>query len=686
MPATDAQRPSGLRLVALCFTMLFVELALIRWIGANVVFVSYFSNLVLLGSFLGIGIGFLRAGRAKHSLAPYAPIALALLVLFIAFLPVEVDKEQDGLIFFGGHRDPELTGLPIWVTLPIVFASVALVLTTIGEAVARSFARFRPLQAYRLDILGSLLGILGFAAISWFGAPPIVWGAVAAVLLTWLFVVGDYDPTRRRARVLAIVQIASIALIVTSLAIQSRAPDTRWSPYYEVRWFEDANTDTEHVHVNGIPHQAIQSIEQRRADEPFYFSPHETRPEGDLDNVLVVGAGNGSDVAIALDNGARHVDAVEIDPVLLDLGREKHPDRPYQDDRVDAHVNDGRAFLEQTDTRYDLIIFALPDSLTLVSGQSSLRLESFLFTRQAMDAARDHLTEDGSFAMYNYYRADWLVDRLAATLDDAFDHAPCVFRGSSAGVLAVMTVPKVEGRDRCPDEQRWERPEADPIPATDDRPFLYLKSPSIPAFYLTTLGMILLVSLVAIHRASGGIRHVARYGDLFLMGVAFLLLETKNVVQFALLFGTTWLVNALVFAAILVAVLAAIEVADRWRPRRAWTLYAALVVTLAAAYAVPSTWLLGLDFWPRFAVAGLVAFAPIFVANLIFADRFRDTSSSTTAFGVNLLGAMVGGVLEYGALVVGYRTMLIVVAALYVLAFVARRRIDRTARGAATPA
>jgi spermidine synthase len=71
---------------------------------------------------------------------------------------------------------------------------------------------------------------------------------------------------------------------------------------------------------------------------------------------------------------------------------------------VTRHVNDGRAFLQSTDKKYDLILFALPDSLTLVSGASQIRLESFLFTDRAIEEARDHLKPDGAFAMYNYYR------------------------------------------------------------------------------------------------------------------------------------------------------------------------------------------------------------------------------------------------------------------------------------------
>ena len=91
--------------------------------------------------------------------------------------------------------------------------------------------------------------------------------------------------------------------------------------------------------------------------------------------MLIIGAGSGSDVAIALSKGAKHIDAVDIDPRIMQIGVEKNPDQPYHDPRVTRHINDGRAFLETTDTKYDLILFALPDSLALVTGASQIRLE-----------------------------------------------------------------------------------------------------------------------------------------------------------------------------------------------------------------------------------------------------------------------------------------------------------------------
>jgi spermidine synthase len=142
--------------------------------------------------------------------------------------------------------------------------------------------------------------------------------------------------------------------------------------------------------------------------------------------VLVVGAGNGVDVAQALAHGATSVDAVEIDPRIQQLGAELNPDHPYADPRVHVHIDDGRAFLERTDRTYDTIIFALPDSLTLVAGASQIRLESYLFTLQAMQAVHAHLRPDGVFAMYNSYREDWLVGRYQNTVAQAFGHSPCV--------------------------------------------------------------------------------------------------------------------------------------------------------------------------------------------------------------------------------------------------------------------
>lgn len=652
------------RLVLLSFVMLFVELALIRWLGSNVIYLSYFSNFVLLGAFLGIGLGFLRA-RAARDLSGLAPIVLAALVLVVKVFPVTISQDSDDLFTFS-TLTPK--GPPREVVLAFVFIMSAIVLTFVTEGLARTFGRFKALDAYKYDLLGSIAGILAFSALSFLKLPPVAWGIVTvlAFMALWL------------PRLPGIPQALALLVLIAVLLVESLTPGMSWSPYYEITAVRNPDLDHNYqIDVNGVPHQAHQAAE---------YAPgkglYDVVDPDQLDEVLIIGAGGGNDVAVALDRGAKHIDAVEIDPRLLQLGRESHPDQPYDDPRVDAHVNDGRAFLQQADTRYDLIILALPDSITLLSGQSSLRLESYLFTQQAFETARDRLAPDGIFAMYNFYEQPWLIDRYGAMLEDVWGTTPCfqtMMPAFSTGGIALdaFIAGGTDDTVRCEEAgraNRWEASGAIPEPATDDHPFPYLRTRTLPMLYVAGLAMVIIVSLAAVRLVGGPYGHMRPYLDLFFMGAAFLLLETKHVVQFALLFGTTWFVNALVFAGVLGSVLIAIAVSRRVTIRRPLRLYGFLMAALVLAWFFPTASLLGLSSVPRFLVAAALAFTPIFAANLVFTQRFKDTENSTAAFGANLLGSIAGGVLEYMALITGYRALVIVVAILYGLAYLFGRR------------
>jgi SAM-dependent methyltransferase len=654
-----------MRLIVASALMLFVQLALIRWSGANLVHLSYFSNLILLASFLGIGLGFLRA-RKPRDLGRYAPVAVLVLIAFIFFFPARIEGSSSELIFF---TEVKPTGLPTWVTLPLVFLVVAFAMTLLGEITGRAFLEFTALDAYRWDIVGSLSGTLLFTLVAFLRSPSWIWPTVMLVALVLLY-----------GKALPIVSwLAAIGIIVL-LVIESLTPGVSWSPYYKVTTQDYTNTAPPYtaIQVNGIPHQNVLDAEKRLEIEPLYGRPYERAVDNPLRNVLVIGAGTGTDVALALSRGAQHVDAVEIDPRIQQIGIEKNPNQPYADPRVTTYIDDGRAFLSRTDKEYDLILFALPDSLTLVSGASQLRLESYLFTRESIQEAYDHLSPEGVFAMYNYYREDWLINRLAGTVEEVFGHAPCIDRFTAMQSLAVVAVGKSADNAVC--DGTWERAaiaaagQEIPAPSADDRPFLYLKDASIPQLYLILIGLILAVSLIAIRVVGGPLRQMRGYADLFLMGMAFLLLETRSITTFALLFGTTWLVNALVFAGVLLAVLLAIEVTRRYSPRRPWVV-AALFISLAIAWLVPNAWLLTLPVPLRLLVAVVLAFAPIFCANLYFTSRFKEAANPTAAFAANLFGAMIGGTLEYLSLLTGYRFLLVVAAVIYLAAVLVGRRL-----------
>jgi SAM-dependent methyltransferase len=683
--------PARPRLVALSFLMLFSELALIRWLGANIFYLSYFSNFVLLGSFLGFGLGFLWSGRSGRTVYPLAPLLLGALVAFVYVFDVPLDVTMRDVIFFDSIQPS--SALPREVVLALLFVSVAAVMACIGDGVARTFGRFRPLEAYKWDLVGSVLGIAAFTALSFLGARPIVWGLIIAALFVATL------PLRSLGR--AALTGVGLALLLAPLAHEavdtsvtrqessfaSGATNKRyiWSPYYRITSLDNVDGGKS-TFVNQTPHWHQFRTEGNVLYEGVY--DRLSRPDGG--DVLIIGAGSGNDAATALRHDADHVDAVEIDPRLMEIAEESHPERPYDDPRVDIHIDDGRAFLERSDHRWDRILLALPDSLTLVQGQSSIRLESYLFTKEAVASARDHLAPGGVFAMYNWYRQPWLVDRYAATLASVFDAAPCVRSlGNNFAVLLGSDDPAALD---CTADETWEPVAGAPGPVSDDHPFPYLETRSVPSLYVWSGLLVLVLSVASVAAITlvgrpdkaAAVHEIGGYADLFFMGVAFLLLETKSVVQFALLFGTTWLVNALVFLGVLGSVLVAVAVSRRVTFRRPARLYAVLLAALALAYVIPPDQLLGLDVVPRFLAAVSLAFFPIFTANLVFTQRFKDTAHSTVAFGANLIGAMVGGLLEYAALITGYRNLLAIVALSYGLAFLTGRR-HLTAPEAETP-
>jgi hypothetical protein len=656
---------SKVRLFALSFLMLFTELAIIRWTGSNNFHLAYLTNFVLLASFLGVGIGFLRADRGPN-LFPWTPVVLAAIVTFGHVFPVNLAALDDTTALSARYG---LDPLPRWLSLTCIFVLAAALMACIGHGVARAFRQFEALEAYRLDIGGSIVGIVTFSALAFLRLPPIAWGAVVAALLVALL--------GRKPQVLL------VTVVIAFLLAESLAPHDQWSPYYKIttdfaRTGTVAGVDTHDVltvSANNIPHQTAYPVETLHKVEGFYFFPYEHLDTQKLDRVLIVGAGSGNDVAVALSEGAKHVDAVEIDPVIRELGEKYHADKPYSDPRVSVHINDGRAFIQQDHEPYDLIMFALPDSLTLYGGQGNLRLENYLFTKQSMERVQELLRPGGTFAMYNYYEP-FLLDRYATTLNDVYGTPPCVEVGDSLAnrQQAVLTA-GAGATVNCATPWSGEHVSS----PTDDYPFPYLQTRSIPAFYLKVLAAMLVASLLLIRVAGARFGGMVRYVDLAFMGAAFLLLETKNVVQFALLFGTTWFVNSLVFAGVLLSVYLAVETARRVQlphPRR---LYPALLAVLAVAWAVPPSALLSLPPLPRFLAAAALAFAPIFLANLVFAQRFRESASTTVAFAANLLGAIVGGMIEYAALITGYRFLLVVVGVLYALAFLTTPKPERLA-------
>jgi spermidine synthase len=193
--------------------------------------------------------------------------------------------------------------------------------------------------------------------------------------------------------------------------------EVRWSPYYAV----DHDTRGGTIKVNTISHQEMVPFEKGGSSYSLIHLLQRGSGGKPFGDVLVIGAGSGNDVAHALRFDAKHVDAVEIDPAIQAVGIERHPDRPYEDPRVARHLDDGRHFLRTTERKYDLVVYALVDSLILHSGYANIRLESYLFTEQAFEDIRRVLKPGGVFVTYNWFRRGWIVERVAAMAGKVFD-------------------------------------------------------------------------------------------------------------------------------------------------------------------------------------------------------------------------------------------------------------------------
>jgi hypothetical protein len=395
---------------------------------------------------------------------------------------------------------------------------------------------------------------------------------------------------------------------------------------------------------------------------------------------------------------------------------------------VTVHIDDGRSFVRKTNQKYDLIVYALVDSLVLHSGYSSLRLESFLFTQEAFADIAAHLRPGGLFAVYNFFRQGWIVGRIDLLSQETFGNKPMVF--SLPYVDSIRSIDQEFGRLTCilsggnqamakiaqqfaehqsfwlnskpslnadvngfvlhaapqpgvPDSG-WNRIAQSTVDTSgitllprDDWPFLYSRQKMVPSVNIRSDALIAFLSLAMIFMFSP-VRRVRPNWPMFFLGAAFMLLETKGVVHMALLFGSTWIVNSVVFFAILVMILASNICVLLLKPKKLWPYYVLLLLSLAVNVGVPMSRFLELAGWQEVVISCTVVFVPIFFAGIVFGTLFRDSPQPDVDFGSNVAGAIFGGICESLALVVGFNYLLVIAAVCYLLSAVlngARPRI-----------
>lgn len=681
-PATATDRND---LLVVSFVTLFFELTCIRWVPGYVREMAYYANFILLAAFLGLGVGILlkdRRGTGVRSLFGWAT-GLALAVF--AFKYVQVVSPSAEAFIWENFSRRNFLHLPASLTVLFFFVLTAACFVPIGRTVERCFEPFAPLHAYTLNIAGSVVGVLGFAMLSWLQSPPVVWFSVSFACFVYL---------ARSSRVVG--SVMSLMVLALVLALDHSSPGrTTWSPYYKISLLshrtpapDDERPGTEFFRllVDDDFHQRAISMQPGPGDTDYVRSYRERyafpyafiRPK----SVLVLGAGMGNDAAMALRRGADTVEVVEIDPAIMALGRRFHPDRPYEDPRVVRHVDDARSFLEKSDRQFDLVLFGTLDSHRLFSHMGSVRMDSFVYTVQSIESARELLSERGMLVITFVAHRDWMVDRLYRTVTEAFGTPPLCFEWRDEWVTLVIAK---DGRHQEAEVAGGypvltERAVEGAALLTDDWPQLYIKSRQIPSEYRGMLAAVLLVAAVAVlfsvPRPRGFSMHF------FALGAGFLLLETKSVTEFALLYGSTWVVNAVVFTAILCVILLANLVVARFGFRRIELIYALLALSLLLNYFFELRQLLALSRIGMLAAGSVLIALPIFFAALIFAKTFSGTGNVAVALGSNIVGAVLGGLLEYGSLIVGLKSLYLLAIGVYVISFLCVGRSPFVAGGA----
>ncbi|MEQ9411009.1 MAG: methyltransferase domain-containing protein [Fuerstiella sp.] len=701
---------------------LFLELMLIRWIGTEIRIFAYLQNTVLVVCFLGLGIGCFtcqREASLRQILVPLLVLVSILAIPQTRFVAAKItsylSQLEDLLIWERSvNSSPWMMACRVTLGLFMTFGLMALlweVFVPIGRILGRSMDQHKNIiQAYSINVAGSLAGIWLFVGLSSLWLPPVFWVLAASVLVIRLLSTG-FDKRLELSLLAAMLVVAGWGSFV------EESPEIAWSPYQKLE-MEDLRDEESNwvgqylIKVNNAGYQGIIDLDAERtlanpripaemAGHSQYDIPLLLHPEPK--KVLMVGAGSGNDVAGALRNGAESVTAVEIDPAIIEMGRRYHPEHPYDSPRVRIVNDDARSFFATTQEKYDLIVFGLLDSHT-TTAMTNARLDHYVYTRESITRARSLLKEGGVVALSFEALKPYIADRMEGCLQQVFGQESLAFRipTNTTGWGGVMFVTgdmsNVEaGLAAHPGVQTlietWQQQYPLEITgtariATDDWPYIYLESPRIPTLYFLLAGLMPLLVGYAKHR-SGGVTMIGHWGrsewHFALLGAAFLLLEVQNISKASVVLGNTWLVNAVVISGILCMILLANVIATRYRNLGLPVIGAGLLGSCIGLYMIDLSSFAFLPYPLKALIVGGLTTVPLLFSGIMFARSFAATESKHRALGANLLGSIVGGMLQSLTFVVGIKALLLVVGGLYAAALLCapnprRRQQDDSAR------
>jgi spermidine synthase len=679
---------------------LFLEMAMIRWVSSEIRVFAYFKNFVLVACFLGFGLGCMLCRRRIHLNVMLAPLLLLTILLtvpsesllhkLIGQLPVLLGSGSEVHIWGVPAAPVSWSGMFLAMLFVVpLFAEIALVFVPFGQLVGWALENANNgVTAYSVNVLASLAGIGAFTALGFLSQPPRVWVLVAGALGLVVF--------WRNSRVRVAVGLVFLCCVVLLSLPDQRDRTTYWSPYQKLTLVDETHkpgvlsyslntNDSWYQQVVNLSPEFVRAHPTEFAKSPIewnaYNLPYRFYPAPP--SALVLGAGMGNDVAAALRNGAGSVVAVEIDPLILKLGRELHFEHPYQSPRTRVVLDDARSYMQNSHEQFDLIVFSLLDSHTTTSHFSNIRIDNYVYTREALLQARRLLRPDGLLIVKFQVDTPWIAGRLHGLLQESFGEAPVQFQSPPQFFTTGGRFFVAGSRERI------EKALADPALAafvgthagmameaarvtTDDWPYFYQHAPGLPLSVILVSVAVLLTLGWFLRQVGGGAGRVQP--GFFLLGAGFMLLEAQIVSRMALLFGTTWVVNSIVVSGLLCLIVAANLVYQAWPRIPLWWAYTGLMLTLAVMFVVPTERLFFESWIARALVSTLVLCSPVFFAGIIFVSSFAKVKFEGSALGSNLFGSLAGGLLESLSMWFGLKALTVIAAGIYLGSAVGLRK------------
>jgi spermidine synthase len=668
---------------------LFIELAIIRWQSSVLPFLAFYKNFSLLACFVGLGLGYALATRDRIPLFIVLPLlacqfAFMIVIRYLPGQPVGVNPVNEQLTVGLGFGNL-LPLLFVYQLLAVVFLLTALTFIPVGQLCGRLMEGRSKLRAYGLNLLGSLLGVLLMLAASFLWTPPLAWFALCFAAILCLTV---------KTPASMVVGISSAVACTIVLAWPVNPLWNRvYSPYQLLEIGRDEVTGLTLITAEGHYHQRIFDFSDRQstrwnAVRRYYDFPYLAQPR--LANVAVVGAGTGNDVSAALRAGARHVEAIEIDPAIALTGNLSHPEKPYSNPAVHVVVDDARSFLRNTKQTFDLIVYGLLDSHTLLSQGSSVRLDSFVYTVEGIRDARSRLKPDGALSLSFCVVTDDLGHKIYRTLQEAFDGRPpiCVQAGYDNSIIFLesndpaWTLPAktIEDAGFVDKTAFYANPSLQADVSTDDWPFFYMPRRIYPFSYLVMVAEVVVLSLFVARNYLPERRRLSHV-SFFFLGAGFMLIETKGITEMGLAFGNTWQVIGIVIAGIVTMGFLGNCVVAGLSLKRPLVPYLLLFASLGLGWQVANSGGFASTPLGRLETA-VVLTVPMLFSGIVFSTLLSSKGPVSGMMAMNLLGAICGGLLEYNSMYFGFRFLYLMAIGCYLLAFVSqlafRKKADAT--------